>query len=77
MPYLKDKESGTSIGEISDEQLQFLIDHLEEETSTDRDYYLNETTIQMMEEAGADPILVEMLRKGLNNREGMEIEWTE
>jgi len=77
MPYLKDKESGKSIGQISDEQLQFLIDHLEEETSTDRDYYLNETTIQMMEEAGADPGLIEMLRKALHNREGMEIEWTE
>ena len=77
MPYLKDKESGASIGHISDKQLQFLIDHLEEETSTDRDYYLNETTIQMLEEAGADPKLVEMLRKALHNRAGMEIEWLE
>jgi hypothetical protein len=75
MPYLKDKETGTVIGQISDEQLQFLIDHLEEESSTDRDYYLNQTTIEMLREAGADINLVEMMSKALQNHEGIEIEW--
>jgi hypothetical protein len=75
MPFLKDKESGTVIGQISDEQLHFLIDHLEEESSTDRDYYLNVTTIQMLADAGADPKLVEMLTKALGKRDGLEILW--
>ena len=75
MPYLKEKETGTVIGEISDEQLQLLIDHLEEESSTDQDYYINQTTIEMLKDAGADTSLVEMLSKALHNREGIEIEW--
>ena len=75
MPYLKEKETGTVIGEISDEQLLFLIDHLEEESSTDRDYFLNQATVEMLKDAGADTSLVEMLSKALHNREGIEIEW--
>ena len=75
MPYLREKETGTVIGEISDEQLLLLIDHLEEESSTDQDYYINQTTIEMLKDAGADTSLVEMLSKALHNREGIEIEW--
>jgi hypothetical protein len=74
MPYLKEKETGTVIGEISDEQLLFLIDHLEEESSTDRDYFLNQATVEMLKDAGADTSLVEMLSKALHNHEGIEIE---
>ena len=75
MPQLRDKENCRVIGKISDEQLQFLVDHLEEESSTDQDYYLNQATLDMLEEAGADSELIDMLSKALENREGIEIEW--
>ena len=71
-----DSESGALLGSISEKQLQFLIDQLEEESSEDRDYYINEITIDMFEEAGADPALVTLLRGALNGRTEMEIRWS-
>ena len=76
MAQLYDAESGTSLGSISDEQLQFLIDSLEEESATDQDYYLTSETVDMLEEDGADEKLLGLLRKVLAGREGMEIRWS-
>lgn len=72
---LRDKDSGDALGTISEQQLQFLVDQLEEESSEDRDYYINADTIEMFEEAGADRDLVAALRQALGGREEMEIRW--
>jgi len=72
---LRDKETGDALGTISERQLQFVIDQLEEESSEDRDYYINADTVDMFEEAGADRDLVAVLRKALGGREEMEIRW--
>ena len=58
MPKLYDKDTGAWLGTITEEQLQFLIDQLEEESSEDQDYYINEATLEIFEGAGADPALV-------------------
>jgi processive 1,2-diacylglycerol beta-glucosyltransferase len=73
---LHDAERGTRLGTISDEQLQFLIDALEEESSTDKDYYISADTIAMLEEDGADRQLVSLLRGALGSREGVDIRWS-
>jgi hypothetical protein len=73
---LRDKQTGTFLGHISEEQLQFLIDQLEEEWEEDMDYYINPATLQMFEAKGIDQDFLEMLRKGLGNRDSMEIEWS-
>jgi hypothetical protein len=72
---LRDKETGAFAGTITDAQLQFLIDQLEEEDSQDTDYYINQATIDMFEQEGADPQLLGTLRKALGKREDMEIQW--
>ena len=54
---LYDAASGESIGTLTEAQLGFLIDQLEEESATDRDYYINRATLDMFENAGADPAL--------------------
>ena len=72
---LRDKETGRSLGSISEDQLQFLVDQLEEESSTDTDYYLNRATLDMFADNGIDPQLLTLLRDALGNREDMEIEW--
>ncbi|HET9131760.1 MAG TPA: galactosyldiacylglycerol synthase [Terriglobia bacterium] len=72
---LRDKETGRSIGSITEDQLQFLIDQLEEESSTDTDYYLNAATLDMFADNGIDTQLLTLLRGALGNREDMEIEW--
>jgi hypothetical protein len=76
MVELRDKDKGTSLGRITDEQLQFLIDQLEEESLDDVDYYINRETLEVFEERGADPALLSMLKKALGSRESMEIEWS-
>ena len=73
---LYDNDSQIRLGEITAHQLQFLIDHLEEESSTDQDYYINRATLEMFAEAGADPELLAILRQGFGDREEMEIRWS-
>lgn len=74
MAKLIDAESGALIGEISDEQLDFLIDQLEEEERDD-DYYLDLETIDLLEENGADDSLITLLRKVLGSNEGIDVRW--
>jgi processive 1,2-diacylglycerol beta-glucosyltransferase len=72
---LLDKDSGGSIGSISEEQLRFLTEQLEEETDVDRDYYVDRATLAMFAERGIDPQLLSLLRGALGDRDEMEIEW--
>ena len=76
MIQLHDKDTGALIGTISEDDLQFLIDELEEESGQDQDYYINETTVDNFEEAGADKTLVALLRQALKGREDMEVRWS-
>jgi processive 1,2-diacylglycerol beta-glucosyltransferase len=73
---LRDKETGADLGSISEEQLQFLLDQLEEEFEEDRDYYINATMLNVMEQRGASPDLVALLRRAVGDREGVEVEWS-
>ena len=75
MTTLFDKETGVEIGQITPEQLEFLMDHLVEESSEDTDYYLTEDTLEMFELEGADPRLVELLRGAMGDREEFEVQW--
>ena len=76
MVELRDKETGRVLGSITEDQLQFLIDQLEEESSGDKDYYINSATLDMFEEAGIDSQLLSLLRAALGSRDSMEIEWS-
>jgi processive 1,2-diacylglycerol beta-glucosyltransferase len=76
MVKLYNKENNAFLGEITEEQLQFLIDQLEEESSDDQDYYLNAETIDMFEQSGADYALIGLLRKAIGTREDVEIRWS-
>jgi hypothetical protein len=75
MIQLYDDASGTHIGEIGEEELQFLIDQLEEESTRDTNYYISAPTIDMLEENGADAGLVKLLRDALGGRAGFEMRW--
>jgi hypothetical protein len=75
MVKLRDKRTGVELGQISDEDLQFLIDNLEEEWEGDTDYYLNRTVIDMLKDSGADKSLIVLLESALGDREDVEIVW--
>ena len=72
---LYDNDTGTALGEISEGQLQFLIDQLEETSTADQDYYLDRSGLEMLDEAGCDGELLELLEGGLGDRDGFEVRW--
>ena len=76
MVKIYDEATGAVYGTITEAQLQFLIDQLEEESLEDTDYYISRDTLDMFEEKGADPGLLTLLRKALANREDMDIRWS-
>ena len=54
MVELRDAERDTQLGTITEQQLKFLIDALEEESMSDNDYYISADTIDMLETEGAE-----------------------
>jgi processive 1,2-diacylglycerol beta-glucosyltransferase len=76
MIQLHEKETGVFLGTITDTQLQFLIDQLEEESTDDMDYYIDQATLDLFEEMGAEAALLTLLRQALGTREGIEIVWS-
>jgi hypothetical protein len=70
-----DKATDAFLGEITDEQFQFLYDQLEEESNEDTDYFINVATLEMLGKRGADAGLLSILEQALQaNGEG-EVRW--
>ncbi|MFM9912213.1 MAG: hypothetical protein ACKVN9_01605 [Methylophilaceae bacterium] len=76
MIVLKHKDTGFFIGTLSEEQLQFLVDQLEEEASEDQDYWINRAQLEIFKEQGADAGLVLLLEKAMGSGDEMEIVWS-
>ena len=76
MIQLHDADSGDFLGEITEEQLQFLIDHLEETDESDQDYYIDGDTVEMLDDEGADADLMDLLRGIIGDRDGVEVRWS-
>ena len=62
------------LGTITDNQLDFLMENLEEEFEEDEEYYLNADTVDYLKEQGADQGLIAILEKALaGTQEGVDI----
>ena len=75
MIQLRDKERGEVLGAITEDDFQFLIDNLEEESEDDTDYFINQSTIEIFKEKGTNNTLIKLLENALGDRDDMEIEW--
>jgi processive 1,2-diacylglycerol beta-glucosyltransferase len=73
---LYEKDTNKPLGQISEAQLQYLIDHLEEEWSEDQDYAVTPLLLEYFEGLGADPTLISLLKDALGGREEIEIIWS-
>ena len=73
---LYNKTTGAMLGSLTEAQLQFLIDQLEEESVEDTDYAITPMTLAYFEEQGVDPGLQAMLRQALGEGEEVIIVWS-
>ncbi len=72
---LFNNDTDEEIGRITEEQLQFLIDNLEEEDIEDTDYYIDRDTLLFLEEIGCDSDLLGMLKESMGEEKGIEIRY--
>ena len=76
MVNLTEKDTNKPLGQITEEQLQFLIDNLEEEWLEDQDYAVTPLLLEYLQGLGADGQLLSVLRDALAGREEIEIVWS-
>ena len=75
MPRLILKEGDRYLGAISDADVKVLIDELEEEDIVDTDYFIDNSTVSILEAAGASKGLVDMLLAAIGDSEGIDVRW--
>ncbi len=75
MPRLIRIDTDTEIGDITDKQLAFLVEQLEEEHDEDQDYYVDRDTLELLSDNGIDPELLAMLEKAMGDDDSMDIAW--
>lgn len=73
---ISEKASGRTLGEVSEQDLQVLVGHMEEESSKDRDYYIESMAIDNLERLGASNEFVALLRGAVGSSEGIDIVWS-
>jgi len=72
---LFDGETGRPVGAISREAFDWLSARLVRESAEDRDYWIDLATVQMLADAGGDGLLLDVLRRALETRDGVNIRW--
>ena len=62
------------LGTLTEKQLDFLMENLEEEFEEDEEYFLSLETVDFLKEQGADNDLIAMLEKALaGTQDGIDI----
>lgn len=72
---LYDNATNVLIGSMTEADLKVLMDALEEESADDRDYYIDQATIDLLGDGRATEHLMGLLRKALGTSEGVDIRW--
>lgn len=67
------KADGSPLGEIAEEEMQFLRDNLEEESLTDVDYAISRLTLEYLRGIGLSPRLAQLLQDALGDQDEVEI----
>jgi len=67
--------TGEQLGVLTEADLKVLVDALEEESSEDRNYYIDAATIDVIADGRATEHLVGLLRKALGASNGVDIRW--
>ncbi len=68
-------DTNEKLGSITEADLKVLVDGLEEESSDDRDYFIDAATIDLLADGRATEHLVGLLRKAVGSGAGVEVRW--
>ena len=72
---LIDLEHDQEIGIITEDQVQFLIENLEDGGIEDQDYFIDEETYDFLAEIGCEEELLEMLAENLDGKDSIDIRY--
>ena len=72
---LYDNATNKKIGSITESDLKVLMEYLEKESPEDRDYFIDQATIDYMADGRATDHLVNLLRTTVGSSDGVEIRW--
>jgi hypothetical protein len=72
---LFNNDTNELVGSITEADLKVLMDHLEEESSEDQDYYIDKATLDVIGDGEATEHLMSVLRKALGTAESVDIRW--
>jgi hypothetical protein len=75
MPRLFRLDNNETIGEITDKQLKFLNDQLEEDRENDNDYFIDRDTLELLSDNGADPELLALIEKAMGDDDEIDVAW--
>jgi len=75
MVKLYDNITGQYLGMIADEDLQFLIDNLEEESLTDTEYYIDRPTFDLLKERGMSEAFANIIETAMGGEDEVEIRY--
>jgi hypothetical protein len=75
MPRLYEAASNRLIGDLEQADVDLLIAQFEEASSHDRDYYVNEDTLQLLVQAGASRQLQAAIRSAFDGNGEADIRW--
>jgi processive 1,2-diacylglycerol beta-glucosyltransferase len=67
--------TGVLLGTVDEQQFGILAALLVRESEQDDDYYINQATVDMLQERGADAALLDMLRAALAGEGEAEVRW--
>jgi hypothetical protein len=69
------KDSNQFLLELDAADLAKMIEVMEEESSTDRDYFIDLATVDLLREAGASDRLLAALTASIGEGEGIDVVW--
>ena len=69
------KSANQKLVELIDNDLLCMQNVMEEESSKDRDYFIDLSTVEMLKNAGATEGLLDTLTKAIGESEGIDVEW--
>ncbi|HET9369328.1 MAG TPA: zinc ribbon domain-containing protein [Vicinamibacterales bacterium] len=72
---LFESDTDLTVGHITEEQLEWLSEQLDEDAVRDREFVLDPALISSYEAAGAEPGLVAALRRALGSRREVRLRW--